>query len=245
MKAASIFSIIGAGFVLALAQMLGTMTGTAAAIVAGVADGILVFLLFRLFGIESDLWWVPVITALGASCAGTLGGSLGIDQRLSWQWLGPACAATVCLGVESVRRASSRVCQLCRQRLGGAIAFECPRCGLLACERKCWRFDSCRCRLCADHSVPVFPHEPRWWDEQFGPRVSGGQCQLCLSKDPATDLRSCANCGRPQCRECWDYANGQCGHCGWILADLPAALKAYMFPEERSERRSAGKRSVI
>jgi hypothetical protein len=236
MKPASMFGLIAAGFVLALAQTLGTMSGTALALIVGVADGLLVLPLFHLFGIEWDRWWVPITTAVVASCAGTLTGSLGLAQPLSWQWLGPAFAAAACLGIESVRKGRSRVCQLCRQRLSDTMAFDCPRCGLIVCERKCWRFDSCRCRLCADHAVPVFPHDARWWDEHFGQRVPSGKCQLCLSEEPAIDLRGCANCGRPQCRECWDYANGQCGHCGWILTDLPPALKRYMFPKEHSGR---------
>jgi hypothetical protein len=234
MKPAAIFSVIAAGFILALTQTLGTMNGTTSAIMVGVADGILVHPIFRLFGVAGEHSWGTVTTVAVASCAGTLTGSLGVAQPGSWQWLAPLCAIAACLSVESLNKAQSRVCQLCRRRLSGTMAFECPRCGLFVCERKCWRFDGCRCRLCADHAVPVFPYEPQWWDESFGSRLSGGKCQLCLSEDSAIDLRACANCGRPQCRECWDYANGQCSHCGWILADLPPALKRYMFPEGQS-----------
>jgi hypothetical protein len=242
MRPAAILSMIAAGFILALAQTLGTLSGTAPAIIIGVASGVMSLPLFRLFGIASDRLWVPVTTVVLASCVGTLTGSLGVAQAPPWQWLGPACALAACLGVESVKKARSRVCQLCRKRLIGTMVFECPRCGLFVCERKCWRFDSCRCRLCADHAVPVFPYESRWWDECLGSRLSGGKCQLCLSEGSAIDLRACVNCGRPQCRECWDYANGQCGHCGWILPDLPPALKGYMFPEGHSGRRTMGVR---
>lgn len=240
MKPSAIMSLIAAGFMLALAQTLGTMGGTAPAIIVGAADGFLVLPLFRLFRLAWDRWWVPVTTVVAASCLGTLTGSLGAAQPRSWQWLGPVCALAACVAVEAVKRSWSRVCQLCRKRLRGDMAFECPRCGLLVCEGKCWRFDSCRCRLCADHAVPVFPPESRWWDERFGSRVSSGKCQLCLSEDSAIDLRACASCGRLQCRECWDYANGQCDHCGWILADLPPALKRYMFPGASAGRGAMG-----
>lgn len=241
MRRGEIFSAVASAFVLALIEMLGTVGGPLPAIAAGVADGVLVVFLLRLFGVDSAPLWVPVATATAASCAGLVAGSLGVAQPLSWQWFGPLGAAAVSLGIGAARSGHSRSCQLCRQRLGGAMAFQCPRCGLLVCERKCWRFDSCRCRLCADHAVPVFPAEARWWDAQFGQRMSSGKCQLCLSEGSTVDLRACGGCGRPQCRECWDYANGQCGHCGWILADLPAALKPYMFPDNPSGSRRMGR----
>ncbi len=228
MKPGTLFSVLAAGFVLALIQTLGTLLGTATAITAGVVVGLLVLPLFRLFGTIWDSWWVPISTAVIASCVGTLIGSLGSAEPFSWIWLSPACALCVCGGIESVIRVRARRCQLCRGGLRDEIAFECPRCGLVVCERKCWRSDSCRCRLCADNAVPVFPHETTWWDERFGTRVSAAKCHLCLANDAASDLRACANCSWPQCRECWDYANGQCGHCGWVLADLPPTLKRYM-----------------
>lgn len=230
MKAATFFSVIAAGFALALGQMLGTMTAPWAALVAGGAAGLLVFPLFRLFGIEMERVWLPMATAVGASCVGTAAGSLGAGQRLVWEALAPACALAVCSAILAFRNRRSRMCQLCRRQLGGAMAFQCPRCGLLVCEQKCWRFDSCRCRLCAENAVSVFPREPRWWDQQFGPRLTAGSCQLCLAELPA-DLRACGSCGRPQCRECWDYANGQCGQCGWIVPQLPPALERYMLTE--------------
>jgi hypothetical protein len=234
MKPAALFSVIAAGFLLALAQTLGAIAGAVEAIVVGAADGLLVFPLFRLFGIEWEQPLLPLVTAVLASSIGTFVGSLGTPEPLSWQGISPLCAVASCLLAAFLGKGRTRVCQLCRQRLGNTMAFECPRCGLLVCERKCWRFDSCRCRLCADQAVSVFPSEARWWEEHFGARVPSGKCQLCLSEQ--ADLRSCPQCGRLQCRECWDYANGQCGHCGWVVADLPPVLKRYMFPEERPGR---------
>jgi hypothetical protein len=244
MKAAALFSVIAAGFVLALAQVLGTLSGLAGAIIVGLADGALVYPLFRLFGVEWRHWWIPSATAVVASCVGTFVGVLGMAGTGGWHWLGPLGAALTGLEIAFVGKGKSRICELCRRHLGGAMAFECPRCGLLVCEQRCWRFDSCRCRLCADQAVPVFPHEPRWWDEHFGERASSGKCQLCLSEGSSIDLRNCPRCGRSQCRECWDYANGQCGHCGWVTADLPAALKRYMFPEKSSRPSTTGKSEV-
>lgn len=230
MKPATFFSLIAAVFGLALLQMLGTMAAPWAALAAGGAVGILVFPLFRLFGIEMDRIWLPMVTATGASCLGTAAGALGIAQRLTWEPLAPFCALLLSGAILALQNRRSRLCQLCRRQLAGALAFQCPRCNLLVCERKCWQFDSCRCRLCAENAVSVFPQEPRWWDQQFGSRVSAGACQLCLAEPPA-DLRACGNCGRPQCRECWDYANGQCGHCGWVVSQLPPALERYMKRE--------------
>jgi hypothetical protein len=53
-----------------------------------------------------------------------------------------------------------------------------------------------------------------------------------------TDLRVCGKCGRPQCRDCWDFSNGQCGRCHWIVEDLPEALRPYVVaaPAGGSER---------
>jgi hypothetical protein len=230
MKPAAVFSVVAVGFLLALAQALGAIAGAGPAILTGAADGFLVFPLLRLFGIQWRQWLVPLITSVVATALGTFVGSLGTQEPLSWQGLSPLCAAAACLALALVGKRRARVCQLCRQPLGNTLAFECPRCGLLVCERKCWRFDSCRCRLCADQAVPVFPAEARWWDEHFGARVPSGKCQLCLGG--GSDLRACPECGRLQCRDCWDYANGQCGHCGWLLADLPPVLKRYMFAEQ-------------
>jgi hypothetical protein len=232
MKLAAVLGVVAAGFVLTLLQMLGDVSGNA--ILAGIAGGCLVLPLFRLFGYVWGRWWVPAVTAGLASCVGTATGSLGAPDLLSWRWLGPACAVCACLGITSFLRIQSRRCQLCRGGLRDVVAFDCPRCGLLVCENKCWRFDSCRCRLCADQGVPVFPADNSWWDEHFGPRASLAKCHLCLTAEATVDLRACPKCSWPQCRECWDFANGQCGHCGWILADLPPALKRYMFPEKRA-----------
>src|SRR5579859_4369718 len=54
MKPAAIMSLIAAGFMLALAQTLGTMAGTTPAIIVGVADGVLVLPLFQLFRLAWD-----------------------------------------------------------------------------------------------------------------------------------------------------------------------------------------------
>ena len=235
MKASGVLSVIAAGFLLALAQTLGTIAGAGLAIVVGAAAGLLVFPLFSLFGVEWDQWLIPTLASVLACSVGLFMGSLGSPKPLSWAGFSPVCAAVTCLATVFLGKRRERICQLCRQRLGTTIAFECPRCGLQVCERKCWRFDSCRCRLCADQAVAVFPTEIGWWDKHFGARVPSGKCQLCLSHDG--DLRACARCGRLQCRECWDYANGQCGHCGWLLAELPPILKRYMFPEAGQTQR--------
>ena len=61
--------------------------------------------------------------------------------------------------------------QLCSRRIGSALAFQCPRCGLLVCESRCWASEFLRCRLCVQNEVPIFPPEGRWWDKQFGAAV--------------------------------------------------------------------------
>jgi hypothetical protein len=59
--------------------------------------------------------------------------------------------------------------------------------------------------------------------------VNHGRCQICLTTSDQVDLRACGRCGRSQCRECWDYANGQCSRCNWIMDELPETLRPYML----------------
>jgi hypothetical protein len=130
-------------------------------------------------------------------------------------------------------------CALCNRRLAGAVALECPRCGMIVCDEHCWDFDHYRCNLCEANRVPIFAPDARWWDGKFGPRVEYGRCQICLSAAAEVNLRACGRCGRAQCKDCWDYANGQCTHCGWVVSDLPDKLKVYVSAREPAPAVSA------
>lgn len=236
------------GVPMALAQLLSALTHPALAFVAAAAIGFGSFAPFKLFELDLLSWWAPPMLAAASSLTGVLLCSLR-PSRATWAFgFAPALALATAGIVVLVRRGASKRCALCNRRLGSGVAFECPRCGLLVCDQGCWDFDHCRCRLCEQHKVPVFSPDGRWWDKQLGPRTGHGRCQLCQSEAAEVDLRACAKCGRPQCRSCWDYANGQCSRCGWVIGDLPPQLKPYVLPIREpggaAGRRSAGTRSA-
>lgn len=116
-------------------------------------------------------------------------------------------------------------CNLCNRRLASqALTFRCPRCSQQVCEETCWNFEHRRCSLCLEQRVPILPIETNWWTRTTGPRATQGRCQVCLTPAADTDLRTCPKCRRQECRDCWDFGNGECGRCGAALPDLPAAL---------------------
>ena len=116
-------------------------------------------------------------------------------------------------------------CNLCNRRLGGSdLTFRCPRCTQTVCEQTCWNFEHRRCQLCLEQRVSILPLESSWWTRVAGPRMALGRCQVCQAAADQADLRACPKCRRPQCRDCWDFGNGECGRCGAALPDLPPAL---------------------
>lgn len=140
-------------------------------------------------------------------------------------WFAPlltlaAAAATI----TAVQRSRSQ-CNLCGRRLGsGGVVFRCPRCSMEVCDETCWDFEHRRCHLCLEQRVPVLPIQDSWWSRVAGPRAVHGRCQICLGAADELDLRACPHCRRPQCRDCWDFNNGECARCATSLPDLPAAL---------------------
>jgi hypothetical protein len=228
-------SIIAALFILGTTQLVGALGGAPWAISCGVAIGLAGGFLLDFFNATTLPWWGVPLLALTASSVGILVSAAGgVNPSPAAMWVATPAAGLVSLAIQSIRRKVSQQCGLCKQRLGG-LAFRCPRCGLLVCERKCWSFEAVRCRLCTQNKVPIFSADERWWTQQFGARVRAGKCQLCLGAASQQDLRPCKKCGRAQCRDCWDSANGQCVHCQWVVEDLPAALHDYMYPERNPE----------
>ena len=234
MNLRAIAILIACGFLLALMQLLGALVHPALAVGCGVAIGLGMLGLFRFFEIDFDPWWKPLLVSTVSSLLGILIALLN-PKTASWTLgFAPAAAFATAGVIILSRRGAARRCALCNRRLGSDLAFDCPRCGLLVCDQRCWNFNHCRCRLCEQNRVPIFSPDGRWWDKQLGPRVGFGRCQLCATGAEGVDLRACAKCGRPQCRPCWDYANGQCSRCGWTLGDLPSTLKVYMLLKESS-----------
>jgi hypothetical protein len=147
---------------------------------------------------------------------------------------GGAWAADVLLS-----RDAATPCFICHQPLEEGAHFTCPRCRETICTRpSCWVARHFRCRSCDERDVVLFPiAEETWWRTRLGARVTTGACASCYKEADETDLRACGRCQWPSCKRCWDYHNGQCTHCQWVLPDLPAALRPFLA--SRSEGAAA------
>lgn len=213
-------------------QFVSILGGTAWALAGGAITTGLFIALIWFFEVDLRPPWLqyvlPLVASIGATTTAYIAGSM--TDLLQWWAPGAATAASWAWLVYLTQ--TRRRCSLCNRRIGSsALAFECPRCSLEVCADQCWDSDHLRCRLCEQNHVVVLPAEPRWWDRQLGARVNQGHCQVCLETPDKADLRCCAHCGRPQCRDCWDQANGQCSRCHWIIPDLPEKLRPYMLTQ--------------
>ena len=237
MKIRTITTLVASCFLLVLLQLVGGLVNWIVAVVCGCLVAMLAFGIFRFFEVEFASEWVTPAVGVGSSLAAIVilyfAATNGKDVAF---WFAPLAAAATSGIVVAVGRMSSRRCGLCNRRIGGGVAFNCPRCGLMVCEQECWAFEQCRCRLCEQNRVPVFSPDGRWWDKHLGPRSTYGRCQICQATAEETDLRVCGKCGRPQCRECWDFANGQCSRCHWIVDDLPEQLRPFLAGAPPPER---------
>jgi hypothetical protein len=237
MTSRAITTLLASIFLTTVLQLVAGLVNLWAAICGAVLIVFVAFAIFHFFEVDLPSRWIKI-------AAPTLASAIAItvvyfatngDPRL---WSAPLTAAAAGVLIDLVQNMGKRRCALCTRRITG-VAFNCPRCGLLVCEQNCWSFDTCRCRLCEQNRVPVFTPDGRWWDRQLGPRSTYGKCQLCLTAAEQADLRVCGKCGRPQCRECWDFSNGQCIRCQWTLDDLPPALREFMVAPTRGPERPA------
>jgi hypothetical protein len=129
-----------------------------------------------------------------------------------------------------------RPCFICKLPIDERVPFACPRCHQVICTRpSCWIARHFRCKYCDEREVIIFPIDEPWWRTRLGPRVLEGSCNSCYKEAREADLRACGRCRWTLCRRCWDYHNGLCTHCGWIVPDPPAALRPFL-----GERPSAG-----
>jgi hypothetical protein len=226
MNASTVTSLVVFGFIAFVLELLGVTLGPGYAVAAGGVAALVNVGAFRQFEIHVSpgvaIALTPVCTAVALLVA-----VIGAGGEPGVVWLAPVLAAAISGAFVAAKRIGSRRCTLCRRRLRGVVSFECPRCQLEVCDN-CWVFERLRCRLCHDNNVSVFSPDGRWWDRQFGPRTTFGRCHLCMATAADADLRPCRQCGRPQCRECWDTSNGVCQRCGWTVEDLPDSLRPYM-----------------
>ncbi len=227
MKLNSIAVPISCWFTFALVQSVATMLGTPAALGGAVAVGLLFPAALQFFHVELKAVW-RLLMATGASFAGIVPALVGKPSTSLGVAFSPVLAFAAAGSVVFVLQGKHGHCALCNRRFVQSVCFRCPRCYLVVCDRDCWDFDNLRCRLCQQNRVLVLSTDPRWWNEQLGPRLAQGRCQLCLASSSESDLRACRKCGWAQCRTCWDTANGRCQHCHWLIPDLPPQLKAYL-----------------
>jgi len=228
MTARSILTTVACFLFCTFMQFGGTLAPPPWTIGAGAISAAVFLMLLRFFDVELPFAWLRILLCACVSAAGVAGGFASGNSNLLIWW-SPVAAAGVAIFWWAVTRGLGKRCQLCNRWLRrSVVSFGCPRCGLVVCEQ-CWEFDHLRCRLCEQNRVPAFPPDGRWWDRHLGARVNHGRCQICQTTSDQADLRSCGRCGRPQCRECWDYANGQCSRCNWIMDDLPEPLRPYML----------------
>ena len=222
---------------------LACLAGLPAALLSAAVWPFAFLAIIRFFEVDLENLWVkvamPAVGILGGTALCYFAG-LGSFQPL--MWLGPIITALLAAAVLLISRARGKQCSLCNDNLGKDVSFCCPRCSLVVCERKCWNFEHSRCALCEQNHVPILPTDSRWWDQRVGPRTSHSQCQLCKTPAATADLRGCGKCGRPHCRDCWDFSNGQCTRCGWVIPDLPESLKPYM-PEHSQDENPQGSRA--
>lgn len=224
----SILTTVGSFLFCAFLQFAGSLAPLQWTIVAGGLSSFIFLALLHFFEVELPLNTLRLVLPATLSVAGVAAGWAGGNAN-PMIWWAPASAAAVAALWWIVSNGLGNLCHLCNRWLRrSVVAFECPRCGFQVCEQ-CWEFEHLRCRLCQQNLVPIFPSDGRWWDRCLGARVNYGRCQICLTTSDQADLRSCGRCGRTQCRPCWDYANGQCSRCSWIVDDLPARLRPYML----------------
>lgn len=154
-------------------------------------------------------------------------------EWFAFLFAGAGSAAAMAIVLRNRRR-----CNLCSRSLSSqALTFRCPRCSQEVCEETCWNFEHRRCELCLQQRVPMLPIETAWWTRGTGPQVRQGRCQVCLVEADKTDLRACPKCRRLQCRDCWDFHNGECTRCAAALPDLPVALSSVIgsgLPQDQS-----------
>ena len=135
-------------------QLIAILLGLPAAIICGALITLLSSFVFTFFELNFASWWPLIAQSGGASLGGVLLAWVTLPFRPALVFA-PVAAIVAAGIVVFLRRLQAEQCALCRRRLSGEIAFQCPRCDLRVCERQCWSSIGCRCRLCDEHRVPI------------------------------------------------------------------------------------------
>ncbi len=211
--------------VLAASLQFGAgLLGSAASLLAALLLGAAATFLWLNLELAHRRPWFPVLALTLTSLIAVLIVELTFRPSFA-TWFSPLLTAGASGATLFVLLRSRARCNLCNRRLGTqAVVFRCPRCSMKVCDETCWRFEHRRCRLCLEQRVPVLPPGESWWTRVTGPRSRHGRCQICLGSAEQLDLRACPHCRRTQCRDCWDFNNGECARCAGVLPELPASL---------------------
>lgn len=132
-------------------------------------------------------------------------------------------------------RQRAAACQICGYRSRRAY-HSCPRCEKAVCHQSsCWISEDYRCSECKQLRRPLLTlNVESWWLQRLGPRDASGSCCRCGLGANRCDLRKCGQCPWSMCTQCWDFGNGCCFRCSWIMPDLPASLRLYFRENEVS-----------
>ncbi len=224
-------------FILCLSVLFGAgLLGDGAALTMAVMLGVGGTLLWSHFAmLLRPLWALPVLLGLLAAFASLLVNA-GIHPA-PLQWFSAPLTLLASAATVFVQNLNGKRCGLCNRRIGRAeVTFTCPRCALVVCDDSCWSYEFRRCAMCLENRVPALPMQRSWWDRLLGPQSAQGRCQICMASAESADLRACGKCRRAQCRDCWDYNNGECSRCGWVIPDLPATLRMVVANTDSPEQ---------
>lgn len=205
-------------------QFGACLAGTGVALSVALIMSAVAMWLWMYFDLPSSrIWLPPLICVCAVMLSVTLAELFFHNDFAEWFSFVPAGLGS---GLTAYFLLLSKArCALCNRRLSmQTVTFQCPRCHMRVCDEFCWSFESRRCTLCLEQRVPILPTHEQWWTRVAGPRSPHGRCQICLGSAEKLDLRICPNCRRPQCRDCWDFNNGDCQRCGTSLPDLPESL---------------------
>ena len=220
-----------------LSFVLTSRAGSLATLSWSAVVGAVCVLFARLIGDAADIRTegVPMVIA---------GSTMTLAWVLRWAWIGlpdregvwyDAAAVFLSLGVAwsvdlLIARRSDRRCFICKTRIEERRPMACPRCQQVICTQpSCWVARHLRCRYCDERDVVLFPmRDESWWRTRVGSRVTTGTCGSCFDDAATTDLRACGECSWPMCKRCWDYHNGRCVRCQWIMPALPESLRPFL-----------------
>jgi hypothetical protein len=210
------------------------LTAIGFGLLLSLAVGLLAFGFFRLVdpGERGRSGYLRVLTASGGGSALGLLASLllGVTRTPAWDWAGVLLCVIVASASYSIwAHGTTPECTLCKASVHPAQAFTCPRCGDRVCAQPtCWNSRFARCTRCHEREIVAFPVADKWWDGRLGPRVLAGECSSCGREAQETDLRECGQCRWPMCKRCWDYFNGGCQRCDWVIPSLPPAMLPFV-----------------